>query len=123
MAHNRPISPHLQIYHLPLTAILSICHRITGVFLAIGLLGLVGMLWQLKHGELSYLQLQNMLHTLPFQLLLGLFLYALIFHLCHGIRHLVWDTGKSFTHLQLKRYAQIEIVMSFLLTLIIWMML
>ena len=33
---NHPISPHLQIYRLPLTALLSITHRITGVILALG---------------------------------------------------------------------------------------
>jgi succinate dehydrogenase / fumarate reductase cytochrome b subunit len=123
MAHNRPISPHLQIYHLPLTAILSICHRITGLFLCIGLLGLVSMLWQLNHGELSYLQLQSMLHTWFVQVILGVFIYALLFHLCHGVRHLIWDTGKSFTREQLTRYAQCELVMSCLLTIIVWMLL
>jgi len=35
---NRPTSPHLQVYQLPLTGLVSISHRITGVFLALGLL-------------------------------------------------------------------------------------
>ena len=38
---RRPLSPHLQVYRLPLTARLSILHRITGVGLAVGALVLV----------------------------------------------------------------------------------
>ncbi|TAL00598.1 MAG: succinate dehydrogenase, cytochrome b556 subunit, partial [Rhodospirillaceae bacterium] len=33
----RPLSPHLQIYRLPLAAVLSMTHRITGVGLVLGL--------------------------------------------------------------------------------------
>jgi succinate dehydrogenase / fumarate reductase cytochrome b subunit len=33
---NRPLSPHLQVYRLPLLAILSILHRMTGAALSIG---------------------------------------------------------------------------------------
>ncbi|MCA3267808.1 MAG: succinate dehydrogenase, cytochrome b556 subunit, partial [Azospirillum sp.] len=35
---ERPLSPHLQVYRLPLTAWLSITHRATGVALAVGTL-------------------------------------------------------------------------------------
>ena len=40
MAWNdkRPMSPHLQIYDLPMTARLSILHRVTGAILMGGLL-------------------------------------------------------------------------------------
>ena len=31
---NRPLSPHLQVYRLPITARLSILHRATGVALS-----------------------------------------------------------------------------------------
>ena len=33
MSPEHPVSPHLQIYRLPLAAVLSISHRITGVLL------------------------------------------------------------------------------------------
>ncbi|HAD86637.1 MAG TPA: succinate dehydrogenase, cytochrome b556 subunit, partial [Rhodospirillaceae bacterium] len=35
---ERPLSPHLQVYRLPRTAILSITHRMTGVALSGGIL-------------------------------------------------------------------------------------
>jgi succinate dehydrogenase / fumarate reductase cytochrome b subunit len=118
MSHDRPISPHLQIYTLPLTGIISISHRLTGVFLSVGLIGIVMMLAQIRNGMLSYLQMQSMLQFLPIKLLIAGFIYALIFHLCHGIRHLIWDVGQSFSRETLTRYALIEIFASLILTII-----
>lgn len=118
MPHDRPISPHLQIYTLPLTGIISISHRLTGVFLSVGLIGIVMMLAQIRNGMLSYLQMQSMLQFLPVKLLVAGFIYALIFHLCHGIRHLIWDVGHSFSRETLTRYALIEIFASLILTVI-----
>ena len=116
MSNNRPLSPHLQIYSLPITGIISISHRLTGVFLAIGLVGFVFMLAQVKAGMLTFLEMQTLLQTMPMQLLLSGFIYALMFHLCHGVRHLIWDVGQSFSRETLTRYAQIELAASFVLT-------
>ena len=118
MPHDRPISPHLQIYTLPLTGIISISHRLTGVFLSVGLIGIVMMLAQIRNGMLSYLEMQSMLQFFPIRLLFAGFVYALIFHLCHGIRHLIWDVGHSFSRDTLTRYALIEILASLILTII-----
>jgi succinate dehydrogenase / fumarate reductase cytochrome b subunit len=118
MSNNRPLSPHLQIYRLPITGIISITHRMTGVFLTVGLIGLVLMLIQIKNGMLSYLEMQNLLHTLPIQLILSGFIYALMFHLCHGVRHLFWDIGKSFSRETFMNYALLELFASSLLTVL-----
>ena len=32
--NNRPLSPHIQVYKMPLSAKLSILHRLTGMALA-----------------------------------------------------------------------------------------
>ncbi len=119
MLHNRPISPHLQIYTLPLTGVISISHRLTGVFLAFGLIGFVFMLAQVKYGMLTYLQMQTLLQMLPMKLLISGFIYALVFHFCHGIRHLIWDVGHSFSRETLTRYALMELCASFILTIFI----
>ncbi len=116
MANNRPLSPHLQIYKLPITGLISITHRLTGVFLAIGLIGFVWMLAQVKSGMLYFLAMQTQLHSVPMQLLLSCFIYALIFHLCHGIRHLIWDAGQSFTREKLTYYAVLELILVLVLT-------
>jgi len=49
-----------------------------------------------------------------------LFVYALFFHLCHGIRHLIWDVGKSFDRDDMDRNAMIELAVSLVLTLIFY---
>ncbi|MGB4499545.1 MAG: succinate dehydrogenase, cytochrome b556 subunit [Methylococcaceae bacterium] len=118
MSNNRPLSPHLQIYRLPITGIISITHRMTGVCLTVGLIGLVLMLVQIKNGMLSYLEMQNLLHTLPMQIILSGFIYALMFHLCHGVRHLFWDMGKSFARETFMNYALLELFASSLLTVL-----
>lgn len=117
MPHNRPISPHLQIYRLPLTALISISHRLTGVLLSLGLLGLVFIAWQLTLGEENFNQMQIVLNTFPITILISGFVYALMFHLCHGVRHIVWDAGRTFSREKLTYYAWIELVLSAGLTL------
>ncbi len=87
----RPLSPHLQVYDLPLAARISILHRITGTALSGGIILLVYWLWALASGPESYQQAQAILGSwLGLLILLG-FSFALFLHLCHGIRHLIWD--------------------------------
>jgi len=90
---NRPVSPHIQIYRPQLTSVLSIFHRISGVALAFG--SILIAIW------LSSIAYNRELFEVAFAFLSGiwgrffLFLWslALFFHLCNGIRHLLWDTG------------------------------
>ena len=117
MPHNRPISPHLQIYKLPLTAIISISHRLTGVFLSAGLIGLVFIIGQITLGEENFNYMQTALHTIPCRILIIGFVYALMFHLCHGLRHLLWDAGQTFSREKLTYYALIELFLSASVTL------
>jgi succinate dehydrogenase / fumarate reductase cytochrome b subunit len=117
MPHNRPISPHLQIYKLPLTAIISISHRLTGVFLSVGLIGLVFIIGQITLGEENFNYMQTALHTIPCRILIIGFVYALMFHLCHGLRHLLWDAGQTFSREKLTYYALVELFISASVTL------
>jgi succinate dehydrogenase / fumarate reductase, cytochrome b subunit len=116
--NNRPTSPHLQVYKLPLTGLISITHRMTGVLLSVGLVFLVYILWAMAGGEASYQSLQNLLQQGLVRIIYWGFVYALFFHLCHGIRHLLWDMGRSFERDTLTRYAIIELCAAFVLTLI-----
>jgi succinate dehydrogenase / fumarate reductase cytochrome b subunit len=118
MNNNRPTSPHLQVYKLPLTGILSITHRMTGVLLSAGLILFVYLISALADGAAAYAEMQNLLGLWLFRLIYWGFVYALFFHLCHGVRHLIWDTGKSFDRDTLDRYAMIELGASLTLTLI-----
>ena len=50
----RPLSPHLQVYRLPLAAWLSISHRITGVGLTLGTLLLTWWVAAAAYGPDAY---------------------------------------------------------------------
>jgi succinate dehydrogenase / fumarate reductase cytochrome b subunit len=115
---NRPISPHLQAYRLPLTGIISITHRMTGVFLSVGLVAVIYILLAIAGGASDYASAQSLLNVWIIKLAYWGFIYALFFHLCHGVRHLIWDTGRSFERETLNRYALIELAASVVLTFI-----
>lgn len=114
---NRPTSPHLQVYRLPLTGIISITHRMTGMMLSAGLLFFVYIISSVASGATSYAAMQELMSMWLIRLIYWGFIYALFFHFCHGVRHLIWDSGRSFDRDTLDRYAVIELGCSLLLTL------
>jgi succinate dehydrogenase / fumarate reductase cytochrome b subunit len=118
MSANRPLSPHLQVYRLPLTGLVSITHRMTGVFLSMGLVLFVYVLFAIAAGEDVYTSMQAFMSFWLFKLVYWGFIYALFFHLVHGIRHLIWDVGKTFDRTTLDKFAVYELAASASLTLI-----
>lgn len=98
-SQRRPIlSPHLGIYRLPLTAVLSISHRLAGVVLTLSflsgtlLLALAALSPQAFEAMLRHPLVDAL--DLPVRAALGL---ALSVHVVHGIRHLLWDLGQGFS--------------------------
>jgi succinate dehydrogenase / fumarate reductase, cytochrome b subunit len=89
----RPLSPHLQIYKPQLTTTLSISHRATGIALAVGMLALVWWVLAAAIGPEAYDQARGFFGSWFGILLLIGWTFSLFFHLCNGIRHLMWDTG------------------------------
>lgn len=88
----RPLSPHLQVYKLPMTALMSISHRITGVALSGGFLLITAFLVAAMMGESYYNQVLALSMSLPGAIVMFLWSAALYYHLCNGVRHLIWDT-------------------------------
>jgi len=91
----RPLSPHLQIYRWQLTMTLSILHRATGIALAVGAILLVSWIGAAADGPAAYAKMQWFLGSWIGLLLLFGWSVALFYHLCNGIRHLMWDTGRG----------------------------
>jgi succinate dehydrogenase / fumarate reductase cytochrome b subunit len=83
-------------YRPQLTSMLSITHRATGVFLSLGTVLLVGWLMAAASGAETYAGAQQVLNAWYGQVLLLGWSFALFYHLCNGIRHLLWDAGKGF---------------------------
>lgn len=116
-----PTSPHLQIYRLPLTALLSVTHRATGVILSIGALLLIWVLIALAEGPEAYAQIQPLLQSWIGQLFLLGIVFSLYFHFCNGIRHLFWDVGMGFELETVDKTAILVVVVSIILTLATWL--
>ena len=116
----RPLSPHLQVYRWPLSMVLSISHRITGVGLSAGTLVLAWWLVAAASSEDAFATVQWFLSSwLGVLVLLG-WSAALIFHLCTGIRHLVWDTGRGFDNRIYRTTGWLVVGATIGLTLIVW---
>ncbi|QJD29848.1 succinate dehydrogenase, cytochrome b556 subunit [Methylococcus geothermalis] len=114
---ERPLSPHLQAYRLPITALLSLTHRVTGVLLSLGLVGLVLVLMSAVQGPSAYAPMHAFLSGIAGRILLWTWIAALLFHLSHGIRHLAWDTGHGFSRESLTYYAWCELAATLVLVL------
>jgi succinate dehydrogenase / fumarate reductase, cytochrome b subunit len=102
---ERPLSPHITVYRWAYTMTLSILHRVTGVALALALLGLVAWLASASMGADAYAALVPLLGSLPGRLLGALAVAALIYHFCNGLRHLAWDMGWGFERADARRSA------------------
>ena len=118
--NERPLSPHIQVYRLPLTAWLSIAHRTTGVFLSLGMILLAVVLMAAAQGAESFTEVQSFLQSALGRLFLWAWIFSLLFHLCHGVRHLIWDTGHGLERDTLGRLALYEIVVSVVLTALVF---
>jgi len=91
----RPLSAHLQIYRWQLTSVMSILHRATGVALSAGAILLVWWLVAAASGPDAFESFEDFLGSWLGLLLLFGWTVSLFYHLCNGIRHLVWDTGHA----------------------------
>ena len=117
---RRPLSPHLQVYKPQLTSVLSISHRITGVALAVGTLLLAWWLIAAAAGPDAFAVVQGFLGSWLGYLILFGFSYALMYHLCNGIRHLFWDAGYGFELETVYKSGWATVIVSVALTVVTW---
>ena len=93
---SRPLSPHLQIYRPQITSVLSIGHRATGLALGAGTIFLVWWLVAAATSDVAFATAQGFFGSWLGLLLLFGWSFSFFYHLCNGIRHLVWDAGFGF---------------------------
>lgn len=119
---NRPLSPHLQVYKLPLPAVMSISHRISGVALCVGAIGLVYWLVSLATGPAAFEAAQGFMGSFLGKLILFAFSYGLFYHLCNGIRHLFWDAVIGMDIETVYKTGYVVLAASVALTLLTWIL-
>ena len=117
---QRPLSPHLQVYRLPVTAVMSILHRVTGVALTVGLVGVVWMLVAAATSEDAYNLFLGYAGSIIGKLFLFGWSVALFYHACNGIRHLSWDLGFGLTILDVYRSGYVVLGATCVLTALLW---
>lgn len=118
---KRPMSPHMQIYKPQLTSVLSFSHRATGVALSVGTMLLVWWLFAAASGPEAFAVVQGFLGSWFGYLVLFGFSYALMYHLCNGIRHLFWDVGLGFELETVYKSGWATVIVSAVLTALTWL--
>lgn len=88
---NRPKNLNLFTIKLPINAVVSILHRVSGVGLFLSIPLILLALQSLVHSESSYLTLAGWLNTWFVKLFLIGLAWAFFHHFFAGIRHLFQD--------------------------------
>lgn len=93
----RPVFLNLLRIRMPVGAVTSILHRLTGVVLAAGVpLGMY-LLWHSLDSEQGFAQVMALLHNVAFQAVVIVLVWALAHHLLAGVRHMLTDINKGST--------------------------
>ena len=87
----RPVFFNLFQIQMPVGALTSITHRITGILLALGIPYGVYLLDLSLQGPQSFAELTRLFHQWPFKAAAVVFIWALAHHLLAGTRHLLSD--------------------------------
>ncbi|MDE1156822.1 MAG: succinate dehydrogenase, cytochrome b556 subunit [Neorhizobium sp.] len=120
VSNNRPLSPHLQVYKLIPTMLMSIVHRITGAALYFGTILVAWWLIAAASGPAYYDWANWAMGTIIGKLILLGFTWALIHHMLGGFRHFMWDLGYGFDKHFSTKLAKATIVASLCLTVVVW---
>ncbi|MEM6615696.1 MAG: succinate dehydrogenase, cytochrome b556 subunit [Pseudomonadota bacterium] len=116
----RPLSPHLQVYKMLFTMLMSILHRITGVGIYFGMALLAIWLIAAASGEATFEFVNGIYGSILGQLVLVGFTWAVIHHMMGGVRHLIWDTINMLDVASAKLLARITLATSITLTIVVW---
>ena len=117
---GRPLSPHLQVYRLTMTFVMSGFHRVTGFVLYFGMLIPVAWLLAAAAGPDWYEFVNGLLGTILGRLVLFGYTWGLIHHMLGGVRHLIWDTGRGLEPESIEILARATIICSVGLTAAVW---
>ena len=118
--NNKPLSPHLTIYKPQITSVMSITHRATGVFQSLGTLFILTYFLSVVLNEDFYKMFEYFIESYVGKTFLFFYLLSLCYHLCNGIRHLLWDLGFGFEIKNVYYSGYLTIFIAIFLNFIIW---
>lgn len=123
MKSQRPVNLELTKFSFPLAAIVSILHRISGIFLFAGTAVLLWLLDASLASEERFLALQETLAQPLWQIVIWAVLAALAYHVVAGVRHLLMDVGIGDSLQGGRRSALLTLVLAVMLMILagVWL--
>lgn len=90
---KRPVNLSIPTIRLPITAYVSILHRVSGLVLVLGFGVFLYLLDRSLSSPEGFARVSSLLTATCARVTIGLLLSAMSYHTCAGIRHLVMDLG------------------------------
>lgn len=112
---SRPLSPFLH-YRWQYTNTLSILHRLTGIGLSIAFVFLVYLIAAVASGPQAFARAAILLAHPLARSLLAFVAITFAYHMCNGVRHLLWDAGLGLERTQARRSAWIVLLATLILS-------
>ena len=92
-----PLSPHLQVYRLPLVALVSISSRICFVANGFAYALFIIFLISIASGSEIYTISNTIFTSTIGKVLTSIWIFSLYLYMSNEIRHLFWDFGYGFS--------------------------
>jgi len=89
--NDRPVHLNLFVLRLPVTGVVSILHRLSGVLLVLALPFFLFLLQESLRDPEGLVRAQQWLRQPAIRLLLPLFVWAIALHFFAGVRHVLLD--------------------------------
>jgi len=121
---NRPVYLDLFAIHLPITGLVSVLHRVTGVVWVLLLPLALALLQRSLEGEAGYAQVRALMSGVGARLVLLLALWVFAQHFFSGVRHLLLDLDIGVTLASARRSALWTFIASAAVTLLaaLWLL-
>ncbi len=124
MKENRPVNLDLATIRLPINAITSITHRISGIAIFFGLAIFLYMFDKSVTSEAGFLAVKECLeNSFLTRAVVWLVLSGFIYHIVMGVKHLIMDLGFGETLESGPKAAKAALVVAFVLILVagVWL--
>ena len=116
----RPMAPHLQVYRMSITMVMSGAHRITGLCMYIGTLLLAWFLFSAAADAATFSWFSAFIHSWIGRFVLLGYTWSLLHHLLGGVRHMAMDMGYVLDQPNLDKFAWGVLYASLTATLVVW---
>lgn len=104
---------------MSITAKVSILHRVSGVLLVLSIPFLLFILHQSLVSPDFYTVLYGVCSGIPMKVIYILLIWALVHHMCSGVRFLFLDIDKGVSIVIAKRTARLVLLISIILTILL----